>query len=410
MTRLLCTGDRQIGSGGSFDRQPGDRLAEQEQNGHRIVDLAIEHGVDLILDGGDVFEGPTITPAQLDAYILPLERLEGLIPIIVTPGNGRHDLAMRSVNALAPLRHVPGLTVASAPKVIAVAGVAVACLPWVHPGRLIAQQNGGDRDDIHVLASELLLEIARGLLTVIRAEHPGLPAVLLAHWAISGASYPNGLPVEGAREPILPAAELEVIGFDVVVAAHIHKPQMVWPSGFYVGSPMAHNFGEPGEHGVWIVDLDEHGELCAPPLFLLIASRRFITAECDFTFEAVADGTTFEDELHGAAHLAAFKADTGLEGSFLKVRYTATAAQARRIDTGALRQALLDAGAYNVWVEPLIERDVRARVEGLDETVSDTDALSLWLDAQEVPAARHEALRELHGSYLADGCLAEVAA
>lgn len=391
MTRLLCTGDRQIGSGGSFDRQPGDRLAEQEQNGHRIVGLAIEHGVDVILDGGDVFEGPSITPEQLDAYILPLERLEGRVPIIVTPGNGRHDLAMRSVNALAPLRHVPGLTVASAPQVVAVAGVAVACLPWVHPGRLIAQADGGDRDDIHVLAAELLLEIARGLLAESRESHPGVPAVLLAHWAISGASYPNGLPVEGAREPILPAAELEAIGFDMVVAAHIHKPQMLCPTGFYVGSPMAHNFGEPGEHGVWIFDFEPTLSATVPE-FLPIESRRFVTLDWDY---ALAETLLDVDPWKGCGR--AFE-----DGAFVKLRYSCTAEEARRLDAGALRQALLDAGAYNVWVEPLIERDVRARVEGLNESVTDRQALELWLDAQEVPADRHAALRTLHEGYLSE--------
>ena len=389
MTRLLACGDRQIGSGGSFDRQPGDRLADQEQNGHRIIHLAVEHGVDLILDGGDVFEGPTITPEQLDAYILPLERLEGRVPIIVTPGNGKHDLAMRAVNALAPLRHVPGLTVASTPQVIAAAGVAVACLPWVHPGRLVAAQNGGDRDEVHALAAELLLEIARGLLAESRADYPGLPAVLLAHWAISGASFPYGLPVDGAREPILPASELETIGFDMVVAAHIHKPQMLWPTGLYVGSPMAHNFGETGEHGVWIVDINEHGANIADALFVPIESRRFVTLDRELA------------EIPGVG-VCLTEPPGDVRDAFVKVRITTTPELARRADFPQIRNDLLTVGAYNVWIEPTIERDVRARVEGMDESVDDRQALDMWMDAQAVPAERHEALRALHEGYLAE--------
>ena len=104
------------------------------------------------------------------------------------------------------------------------------------------------------------------------------PRILVGHWSISGASTPSGIPTDQFREPVIPLAELEQIGFDAVVFGHIHKPQTLQGISsrpiFYVGSPMALNFGETGsEHGAWLLDfVGAHGEaysdrarLAAPP-------------------------------------------------------------------------------------------------------------------------------------------------
>jgi DNA repair exonuclease SbcCD nuclease subunit len=413
VTRVLCTGDRQIGVGGP------SRLADQEAIGHQIAQLAVDRDVDLILDGGDIFEGPTVDPEHLEAFIRPLEQLGGLIPIVAITGNGRHDRATREVTALAPLRHVPGLTIASTPQVVPVAGVAAACLPWVSVSRLVAARDGGDRDEANVDAGELLLRVAEGLRDECGREWPGVPCVLLAHWSISGAAYPNGLPVDGAREPILPLAGLEQLGFDAIVASHIHQPQHALRDGtwcrieysaggpasgtthpvFYTGSPQHHDHGDGGQsRGVWVLTFGE-GAVVPPGSsaalspdvtaeFVPLNGRRFVTVD--------ADPAWLDDIARDGWH----PKDNQLEEAIVRLRYTASRDQARRIDQSSLRQALLDAGARTVTVEPTIVREQTARIPGLDESLGELDALDLFLAQHPELEPLADRMRERATTYL----------
>jgi hypothetical protein len=89
-------------------------------------------------------------------------------------------------------------------------------------------------------------------------------------------------------------------------------------------------------------------------------------------------------------------------GAVVRVRYTATEEQARRIDQRALRQALLDAGAHRVFIQPTIVRAERARVEGLDETIDEVEAFRLWLQQASINDLDDviDALHERHRGYL----------
>jgi len=393
--RILASGDWQFGL--------HDRLADQEAAAEKIVDLALEREVGLFLHGGDVLEGPTVHPEHLRAFRRPLARLRAAgIPVLVATGNGRHDQSMRDATGLDVFGDIPGVQVASRADVYRFDGCMVAALPWVHVGRMVAASNGGDRDNVNERAAELLVRVAAGLLEDCRRVAPELPAVLLPHWSLSGASLPTGLPADAMREPVIDTDALCNLGFDAIVASHIHKPQSFGASGWYVphaagyevvdalalytGSPICHDFGESNHpHGCWIVDV-EQGSSSAE--FVPIESRAFVTAEVDFANgEAVSDESSFEDELFGAAHLAAFKADTKLDGAIVRLRYTVTAAQARRIDTTALTAALKEAGAHVVKVEPDIVREDRARVDGVHEDLAPLDAYDLWATSGDLDPA-----------------------
>jgi exonuclease SbcD len=280
MTRLLCTGDLHLGKGPQY---ADDRLGDQEQVWARILDLAVDQDCDAVLVAGDVFEGPLPTPEHYRAFLRPLAGFP--LPIVTILGNGRHDSAMRSTSALEVLE-APELTIVTEPRIVDVAGVRVGCLPWVSVKRLVALEAGGDRDALNRAAAELLIEIARGL------REDGAD-ILLTHFSISGAALPNGLPVDELREPVLDLVGLEEVGFDAVVAAHIHKPQLLEPGhdGFgsphldapilYVGSPMPLDFGEAEtEHGCWILDIGDAGET-ATARFIPIESRPFVTIDFD---------------------------------------------------------------------------------------------------------------------------------
>lgn len=370
MTKLLAFGDIHLGAGAEYGRKPGDRLRDQAAVLEQIADLAIEEAVDGILCAGDVFEGPGVPPEQLDVFASFIDRLQDRVPLLVTLGNGRHDAALRDVNGLAIFNRFYNVQVVSRPEVVEFAGCAVACLPWVHLGRLIAQL-GGDvgRDEVNATAAELLIEIAEGLYA---NAGTGRPRILLGHWHTDVALDANGNGIaQFAHEPILSYVDLHAIGFDYVVLGHNHRQQTFATTSFHPGSPMCLNFGEQDlPHGVAIIDTDDEH----PVRFESICSPPFVTIE-------YADADTF---LSRCFENTSEVVDGSLQDAIVRVRYRATREEQRHIDAAYVRRTLLDAGAAVVKIQPDIVREQRARVEGVDEQLDELAALELYLAANEV--------------------------
>ena len=393
MSRFLCIADLHLGKGAALGREPGERLAEQEAVWRRALEIGAERDVDAVLFAGDVFEGPIPTPEHYAAFARPLR--DSSLPVLAISGNGRHDAAMRDTNAVELLRLLGDsqrLRVYTRPKLTAVGDVSIACLPWTPVSRIVAAQDGGDRDEIHQVAAQLLVDVAREL------REKALPrAILLTHFSISGASLPGGMTSDQLREPVLALEALEALGFGAVVAGHLHPPQHLTagalphdPVVFYCGSPLPLDFGEGGtEHGVWILDIDHAGESAE---FVPIESRRFVTLDWDHDEDPDVVAEISRDGDHSQRHRTV--------GSYVKARITATEESARSIDAGAVRDGLLATGAHRVWVELNVQRAARARVEGLDESVSEVDAFDAWLDSQGVNGDQAPALRSLHQDYL----------
>lgn len=395
--KLLCTGDLHLGAGADLCLAPGERLAEQEAVLDQIVDLAVERNVVAVLFAGDAFEGPGVTPEQYAAFQRPLRRLasNGIPPMAIT-GNGRHDAAMRDVKALEVLSDVAQVCTVPAVDMVAddQVAVSVCMLPWTPVSRIVAAHDGDlDRDNVNVLASELLVEVARGL----RARVDG-PAILMTHFSITGASLPTGMPVDQMREPVLDLGALEDLGFDAIVAGHIHKPQDLATNPaepempiFYVGSPMPLNFGEGGyDHGVTILHVDQVVERMPSvqtfsPEFVAITSRPFVTIDLDLAYQADAEAVESLVDL-GFTH--------GVESAFVKLRYTATEEQARRTDQSKLREVLEQSGAYRVWIEQTVEREHRERGAVLDDAGTRHDQLAAYLEAMQINGTTGAAMLE----------------
>lgn len=392
MARYLACSDLHLGAGADLSLAPGDRLREQASVWQSIVFEAAERDCDALLFAGDAFHRNKPTPQELLAFADPL--VECPIPVFAINGNS-HDfvgvgqaMAVDVVDALSA-----SFSLFTEPTVVELpGGVALAMLPWAPVSRIVAAQDGGDRDSVNELAADLLLEVARGLAERCATEHPGKPALLMTHFSISGAALPSGLSIDMAREPILPATDLALLLFDFVIAGHIHRSQMLEPDsfGFYCGSPMPLSFGEPGDHGFWIVDVSAAGVV--EPEFVPLASRPFLTFDVDGLTALVAAEET------DAEHIAGI---TDLDGAFVKVRYTATEDEARRIDQGALRHTLEDAGAYRVFIEPSVERAHRERGTVIDDAGSRVDQLAAYLEAIGTNGDVKPAMLERAAGYLA---------
>lgn len=113
--------------------------------------------------------------------------------------------------------------------------------------------------------------------------------------------------------------------------------------------------------------------------FVPIESRPFVTIDLSW-----ADG-----EEGGIPPLAL----ESVGEAVVRVRYTATEEQARRIDHDWIKGVLLSAGAHRVYaIQPTILRQNRVRVEGLDEDLDPMQAVGMWTAAEGLDDAQADAV------------------
>lgn len=362
MTRLLALGDLHLQKGETLHF---GRLAEQEQVLDRILTAARDENVDAVLLAGDLFDRRRPSPEALLTAERPLvrHREHDGPKVIAIPGN--HDLIdldtdcgldVLAETGLLELHRQHGATV--------VGDTTVACLPWAPVSRLRAQLGDVSADEVNQACADLLVTVAAELHSSISG-----PSVLIAHWAVDAAVLPSGMSVADLREVVLPLGDLQALGYDAVILAHIHRQQTLsnHPLVAYVGSPMPLDFGEVGlEHGYLLLD-------DAGPRFVPVASPRFLT---------------FDSLDHAAA--------SDVTDAYVRVRVTSDGTD--NLDARELERCLIDDGARYARVDVIVERAVRARVD-VAEDVTDEQAFDLWLAANEIETEIAAGLRVLDQHY-----------
>lgn len=272
--KLLFTSDLQLEAGaalGTGEFGAGSRFQDQVDVLSRIVDLAVKEQVSVVGVLGDVFERSRPAPWSILAFQSFVQALLAHdIYVLVIAGN--HDVRSTALpSALSifaetdPMHRdcIVGLTPSLYPfdgHPDDDPGVVIATLPWTPISRLVAAQPNLSRGQLNDLAAAALVESAHLLGDRCAAEYPGLPAILVGHWAVSGATLPTGLSTDLLNEPVIPALGLSTSGFGAIVFGHIHSAQVLHPDPavVYCGSPMIQNWGEAEvPHGVWLIDTAE---------------------------------------------------------------------------------------------------------------------------------------------------------
>lgn len=363
MTRFLLTGDSHLGkSAHLYDT----RLAEQEQVWRDTLELARERNVDAVIHCGDLFDSRRPSPDVMLAAERPLveHRFQRGCPVLAIPGN--HEVGgVDDDTPLEVLAEAGLLSMYPRSDVEHAGRSKIGFLPWTPVARLVAARGGGDRDSVFADAADLLVRIAAGL----REDGAEL---LVGHWSVSGSQLPSGLPVDQLRETVIPAGELERLGFAYVALGHIHRPGHFGDGTcFYVGSPMPLDHGEAGvEHGCWIVDLHARETEFVP-----LESRRFVTIRL-VDLEDLSDAP----------------------GAVVRVKDTLPAGAT--FDAREIRETLLAAGAKRVDLAITVERAARPdREPVLDTDRGPEELLAAWLEQNGHDDT--ERLAELARTYLA---------
>lgn len=234
--RLLCAADLHLGRQPS--RLPDDLASNASRlspsaTWHRLVELAIEQRVDAVLLAGDVVEHEDDFYEAFPDLLSGAKRLEAQhIRVLAVSGN--HDTLV-----------LPRLT---------------RSVPGVH---LLGANGEWERETLAGTDGTTVEVVGRSFPT---GRAPGNP--LDDDLPARGTSRRIGLlhcDRDNASSPYAPvrSSQLERADVDVWLLGHVHKPDITngpRPSG-YLGSLVGTDPGEPGAHGVWMLDVASDGRL-----------------------------------------------------------------------------------------------------------------------------------------------------
>jgi exonuclease SbcD len=224
----------------------------------RIIDVAIEEKVDLVLFAGDAFKdrNPASTyRREWDRRIMRLS--QSGIPILLLVGN--HDIspAAGRANTLHEFEtlQVPKVKVLSQPGFLRPADLwglplQVIAIPYITRSTVMAslEIEGLPANKITAELEERLSELVLGWL---EKKDNSLPLVLTAHASVEGAVYGQERSVILGNDLTLPGSLVRDQRIDYVAMGHIHKAQDMnkghKPPVVYPGSIERVDFGEAAD-------------------------------------------------------------------------------------------------------------------------------------------------------------------
>lgn len=357
------------------------------------LEQAHEIRPDAVLLAGDLYHGPA-SPELREEVSAWVQGVAEEAPVLVLRGN--HDRPNEVAHTRRLRARHPIIAVES-PEVHAVAGVAVAALPWPNGGNLLAGLNGAAKSEAREAGVSAMQDILRGL-DMELDEYPGLPRVLLAHCTISGARTGTGMQLIG-MDFELGLADLAMVHADAVVLGHVHQRQSfdLGVPCAYVGTSYATDWGDPGPHGIALLEC-EPGQP-ARVTWIDSPAEQLITLDDEWCTEV-------QDFQGGSAWLQAPNGERkSCDNHSFKFRYSVPAehAGAAAAKAAEVREWFLAAGAKSVKVEPEILVSNHARVPEVATGKTIADQLQAYWQSQpdEYPPEVRERLL---------GCLAELEA
>lgn len=237
----------------------------------QLCDVIRMERPDVLLISGDVYDSvvPSITTQKLyNTMLFKIRETSPEMKIIVTAGN--HDSSSRlelnselwnafNVKIIGNIekdescmvdfdRHIVEIVDSTGNK----CGYVIA-VPYVYRANYPASEN--NEDSRMYSFHQTLLD------RVLCMNDKRLPIIMMGHLAVSGADA-KGHEMSRMRLVYEPLSELGN-GYDYLALGHIHRPQKVNESGSvrYSGSPIQLNFDEDYKHSVYVVEIEEHGQV-----------------------------------------------------------------------------------------------------------------------------------------------------
>jgi exonuclease SbcD len=395
--RLLHFADLHIGmeNFGQIDPATGvnQRVLDFVQRLKDVVDAALEREADLVIFAGDAFKTRDPNPTYQRELARQVMRLSqaGVAAVLLV---GNHDVPIianraSSVDIFRTLE-VPNVVVGRKEEVHRIqtrrGPVQVATAPWPQRARLL------QADEHRAMSADALDRALEGVVSAelerLAAEvDPAVPAVLTAHFTVSGAKFGSERNVMVGRDTIVSLSALNHPAWDYVALGHIHQHQDLnaggYPSVVYSGSLERIDFGEEREaKGFCWVELRRGSTTWE---FVPVRARRFITIDVDATRDGdtPTDAVLREIERHDVAD------------AVVRVRVELLPPQDILFKPKDVERAL-GAARFVVGIGRNVQREARSRL-GLEnaESLTPTQLLERYFASKTTPPERIDALMQL---------------
>ena len=371
----------------------------------RVVDYALENGVDLVVFCGDAYKSREPSQTQQREFAKRINRLStGGVPIFLLVGN--HDLpnaiGKATTTEIFDTLAVKNVYVSNRPDIYRIptssGDIQVASLPWLRRSALLGKEETKNLD------FEQINQRLQQVLTNIIAAHtekldPTLPSILAAHVWVAGSQIGSERLMTIGQEHVLLLSNVAHPAFDYVALGHIHRHQVMSenPPVVYAGSLERLDFGEEDdEKGFSLVEIEPDqpdGNRKVSFEFHPLSGRRFRTVNVSVDAEDTDPTATVLrtiDESEGE-----------IADAVVRLQLSLPAELEGQLRDSDIRDALK--GAYYSTVAKDIERETRPRLGNLTaEEITPLEALKTYLETKKVAPTQAELLLE-YGERLIGG-------
>lgn len=309
-----------------------------------MVEVAQKEKPDIVCISGDIFHQEQIGPVRYSDEMIHATNIITALAhfasyVIVMRGTPNHDGSGQFRVLKRMLLNVNNVCVVTEPFVIKTRYADIACIPGFDKQEFRAKFPGLSADEENLAWTKYISDIVLAL----RAECENTP-ILMAHYTVPGCNMESGQTSFFTNfEPVIPREALEAAGYEAVLLGHIHRPQILngLHNVFYSGAINAMNFNDEGqERGFWIHEFSDTGKLtkghnCITPY------RRFYTITWD----------TEEVEAYireGVMYLHRLGFPEDVTDKIVRVRYSCTSEQKKKLNIPALQKDLYELGAFYV--------------------------------------------------------------
>ena len=360
----------------------------------QVVEWALIEDVDLVMLAGDAYKGRDPSQTHQREFAARLARLSNAgIPSVLLVGN--HDLpsVVSRATAVEIFRtlQLPRVTVADGLQNYLVhtksGDLQVLAVPWPRRSGILTREESKGLTIVEVrdaIQDRMTSAIERRASELV----PDLPAVLLGHVSVNGATNSSERSMMLGQDHVLLAGALGRPQVDYVALGHIHKHQVLrWdpPVIAYSGSLQRVDFSEEAdEKGFCVVDLDP----AAPPGWRLVdfsfhplAARPFVTV----------DATVLAGDEDPTEVVIRAIGRKDVKDAVVRVRINLPREAELHLREADIRQALQPAHYVTAIGREITGENRRTRLEsGSERQLEPMQALRLYLESRGLEQQRLE--------------------
>ena len=372
--KVVLIGDTHFAAGynyGKIDTETGlnTRLLDYEKTLAKIIDYTIKNRIELCVFLGDIFDTRNPQPSAIVAFYRQLMRLSKAgVKVVIISGNHDSTKQRRTITtSLDPLKelNIPNVHIfTSIDNFIFTDRDGESLNLILMPYR---NRQNYDRDTKEEALSDMKAELNAAKERML----PKTPSIAVAHMMFEG-TIPDEVGENGLNELVLPYEMFE--GIDVVIAGHIHKPEIKQedPLFIYSGSMECRDFSER-EHNKNFLVYDSSKSGLERITHIPIHTRKFFIFDIDFTNMPAEPMEEVFERLN----------EKDVRDAVVKVVIKMPEKEVGLIDTHAIKAELSRRGVSHiaeVSVSPLISRHTKN--QQVSEAVDDRSAFKSYIGSQ----------------------------